>query len=128
MATPPRDVVERFLGELMNGSRPESAPDLLRNEPLLQRVSAFRAAFADLQVRVVQLVEDDRLVAVHLLATGTHTGPFQGGQATGRTWSSTCTAIYEVRDGRIVDFWINWDTLDILEQLHLVRRVDGASA
>jgi predicted ester cyclase len=128
MALSPISVVERFLAEVMNGGRPESAPDLNASEPLRQRVIAFRAAFPDLQVRIVRIVADERFVAVHLLGTGTHTGAFQGGLPTGRSWSSSCTAIYEVSDGRIVDFWVNWDMLDILEQLSVVRRAAGASA
>ena len=128
MAPSPVSVVERFLAEVMNGSRPESAPDLVASEPLSQRVSAFRAAFADLETRIVRLVANDQLVAVHLVGSGTHTGPFQGAAPTGRSWASSCTAIYEVADGRIVDFWVTWDVQNILEQLGVVRRAAEASA
>jgi predicted ester cyclase len=79
-------------------------------------------------VTPVRFVAEGRLVAVHVTATGTHQGPFQGGQPTGRAWSSTCTAIYEIDEHGIVDFWLNWDTLDILEQLRIVRRAAEASA
>lgn len=128
MSTRPRQVVERFIDEVLNGGRPASAPDLVASEPLLRRVNALRAAFADLHVRAARIVVQDRLVAVHLVATGTHSGSFQGTAPTGRAWSSTGTAIYEVRDGRIADFWVTWDTLDIAEQLGVVRRIAGASA
>jgi len=129
MRTPaPVDVVGRFLDEVMSGGRGDSVPDLLASEPLRDRVEAFRSAFADLRVRVVRMVAQDELVAVHVVATGTQTGAFQGAAPTGRSWSSSCTAIYEVRDGRIVDFWLNWDTLDIVEQLGVVQRAAGVSA
>lgn len=128
MTSSPTSVVERFLDEVLNGSRPESGPDLIATEPLRQRLAAFATAFPDLRVRAVRIVADDRLVAVHLVGTATHTGAFQGAAPTGRRWSSTCTAIYEVSDGRIVDFWVTWDTLDIVEQLGVVRRAAGASA
>lgn len=128
MTPSPIRVVERFLEEVVNGGRPESAPELIATEPLRQRVAAFGAAFSDLRVRSVRSVADDRFVAVHLVGSGTHTGAFQGAAPTGRRWSSSCTAIYEVSEGRIVDFWITWDTLDILEQLGVVRRAAGASA
>lgn len=52
----------------------------------------------------------------------------EGGDATGRPWSSSCTAIFEVDEGRIVDFWMTWDVLDILEQLRVVRRAAEVSA
>jgi predicted ester cyclase len=121
-------VVERFLDDVMNGGRPASASELIDSHPLRQRVDVLRAAFADLHVRTVRTVAQDGLVAVHLVADGTHTGPFQGAAPTGRAWSSSCTAIYQVEAGRIVDFWVNWDTLDIAEQLGIVQRAAQVSA
>lgn len=121
-------VVERFLDEVVNGARPESARDLVHSEPLRQRVAALRSAFPDLRVSVDRVVAEGRYVAVHVNGSGTHAGSFQGAPATGRFWSSTCTAIYEVDERGIVDFWMNWDMLDILEQLRVVRRAADASA
>jgi predicted ester cyclase len=47
---------------------------------------------------------------------------------TGRRWAATCSAFYRVVDERIVDSWMNWDLLGILEQLGGVRRAETASA
>lgn len=124
----PIAVVERFVVEVLNGGRPESASVLVANDPLRLRVQAFRSAFGDLNVRVVRALADGPLVAIHLAGSGTHTGTFQGTAPTGRSWAASCTAIYEVVDGRIVDFWVTWDMLDIAEQLGVVRRADRASA
>lgn len=125
---PPAAVVERYIQEVMNGSRPDSTRMLIGSEPLRQRAAVFRAAFPDLSVRVVRILAEDRLVAVHLVGNGTHRGTFQGILATGRSWSASCTAIYEVREGRIVDFWVNWDLLAILDQLGALQRAVTASA
>jgi steroid delta-isomerase-like uncharacterized protein len=121
-------VVARFLDEVLSGTRLESLPELVHSEPLRRRVEAFRAAFPDLHVTIHRVVADGRFAAVHFSGSGTHVGTFNGVPATGRSWSSTCTALFEVDDRGIVDFWINWDMLDILEQLRVVRRVAGASA
>lgn len=128
MTPTPILVVERFVAEVLNGGRPESASELVSSDPLRLRVQTLRNAFDDLHVRVVRVVADGPLVAVHLVGAGTHTGPFQGSAATGRSWATSCTAIYEVADGRIIDFWLTWDMLDIAEQLGVVRRADAASA
>jgi len=128
MTVAPIEVVERFVAEVLNGDRPESASVLVASEPLRLRIQAFRSAFADLHARVVRALTDGPLVAIHLAISGTHTGVFQGSAPTGRSWATTCTAIYEVADGRIVDFWVTWDMLEIAEQLGVVRRGDGASA
>lgn len=116
----PERVVDRFIDDVLNGGRPEAAPELVDNDLLRRRVAALRRSFLDLRVETVRMVRQRAMVAVHLVATGTHTGRFQGGEPTGRAWSSTATAIFEVRDGRIVDFWLTWDMLDILDQLGLL--------
>jgi predicted ester cyclase len=128
MTTAPSTVLARFLDEVLNGTRLESLPELVHSQPLRRRVEAFRTAFPDLRVTVHQLVVDGRFAAVHFSGSGTHIGTFHGVPATGRSWSSTCTALFEIDDRGIVDFWMNWDMLDILEQLRVVRRAAGASA
>lgn len=67
------------------------------------------------------------MVAVHLVGQGTHLGLFQGIPATGRRWSASCTALYRVHAGRIVDFWINWDELAILEHGGVARRAPASA-
>lgn len=128
MLPTPTAVVQRFLDDVLSGGRPESSHELVDSEPLRQRVEALRSAFADLSVDITQVVAIGRRVAVHLGATGTHTGPFLGARPTGRRWTSSATAIFEVHRGRIVDFWITWDTLAIAEQLGVVGRAEDASA
>jgi predicted ester cyclase len=53
---------------------------------------------------------------------------FQGCPATGREWSASCTAIYRIEHGRIVDFSDNWDWLGVMEQLGTIHRAATASS
>ena len=71
-------VVERFLDEVVNGARPESARDLVHSEPLRKRIAALRSAFPDLRVSVDRVVVEGRYVAVHFNGSGTHAGSFRG--------------------------------------------------
>jgi len=122
------DIVERFLLEVLSADGPARLEEVIWNEVLRQKVTALRAAFPDLRAEATLIARDGQMVAVHATATGTHCGFFYGVPPTGRRWSSSFTAVYRVADGRIVDFWENWDLLGILEQLGGVRRVAGASA
>lgn len=121
-------VVADFMDDILNGRRPDAPERLIDNDALVQRVTSFRAAFPDLQVTLHTIARDGELVAVHLVGRGTHLGLFQGIPPTGRPWSASCTAVYRVQAGRIVDFWINWDELSILEQIGGVARLAPASA
>lgn len=121
-------VVERYLAEVLNGADRGAADRLVGNESLKQRVAALRAAFPDLRVETQQLLADGDLAAAHLVGRATHAGLFQGCPPTGRAWTASCTAIYRVQDGRIVDSWVNWDLLAVMEQLGCVERVSTVSA
>lgn len=124
----PRKVVERYLEEVLVLGDPDAAVELIGNPVLRQRVDAFRGAFPDLALTLRHIVAEGPVVAVDLTAKATHTGPFQGVPATGRAWTATCSAFYLVDTDRIVDFWITWDLLTILEQIGGVERTALASA
>lgn len=124
----PKRVVERYLVEVLNGANPGSAAELISNGPVLERVAGFRSAFPDLSVDTRVVLAEGGLVAIHVVGRGTHEGLFDGCPPTGRTWTAACTAIYRIRDSRIADAWVNWDTLAILEQLGSVERAATVSA
>jgi steroid delta-isomerase-like uncharacterized protein len=115
------DAVERLIDEVLNGHDLASLDELVADETLKQRLRLFLEAFPDLRVDANLVVADGELVAVNLIARGTHKGTFQGVPPTGRRWAATCGAFYRVEDGRIVDGWVNWDLLGIFEQLGTVR-------
>lgn len=57
-------------------------------------------------------------------AAATHKGDFRGIAPTGKRWEATASAWYEVQDGKISDFWINWAWLAIMEAIGAVERVE----
>ena len=128
MAAESRAVVTAFVDDVLNAARPEALDGLVANEALAQRTAALRRAFPDLRVTVRAIACDGDIVAIHLSARGTHAGIFQGIPPTNRPWSASCTALYRVHGGRIVDFWATWDELAILEQIGGVARLAPASA
>ena len=115
----PRQVVELYLA---------GEDGLLADETLRQREDAFRSAFPDAEVTAEVVVAEGDLVSAHLTGRGTHLGTFQGCPPTGREWTASCTAIYRIESGRIVEAWINWDWLAVFEQIGGVERVETVSA
>lgn len=124
----PRDVVRRYLSEVLGGARPESADELLANDELERRTNRLRNAFPDLETETHVLLAEGGLVAAHFVGRGTHLGLYQGVPATGRAWEARCTAVYRIEGARIADAWITWDTLSLMEQLGAVERVATVSA
>ena len=79
----------------------------------------LRTAFPDLNVEVEHLVADDDDVAFAYTLTGTHTGPFQGFQPTGRSFRVRGMQISRFSDGKLIERWGSSDQLGILTQLGL---------
>ncbi len=53
-------------------------------------------------------------------ARGTHRAEFMGAAPTGREISYTGIDINRIADGRIVESWVQYDALGLLEQLGIV--------
>jgi len=65
------------------------------------------------------ICEDDR-VTVRWTWTGTHTKPFNGFGPTGRQYTNSGMAVFQLRDGKIVHAWLQTDRLGFLQQLGVV--------
>ena len=88
---------------------------------MVDLIRQIRAAFPDLcfAVQVGPIVDGDHL-AVRWVATGTYDGGFPGATAplgTGVTFTGNDTL--RVERGRIVEYWLNADTLLLVTQLQV---------
>jgi steroid delta-isomerase-like uncharacterized protein len=80
-----------------------------------------RAAFPDLRLRVLHLVEDGDICVGHGLFEGTHEGDFMGVPATGRRVSVPIADVVRFGDdGRAVEHWGVTDTGMMMQQLGVV--------
>jgi predicted ester cyclase len=128
----PRQVVRRFVEEYQTG-RDERAfeellhPDVLDHsrppgiapgaEGVRQQFEGFRAAFPDFRAEILDMLEDGDKVVTRKVFHGTHDGPFQGIEPTGRKVDIHVIDIVRVADGRIVEHWNCVDRLGLLAQL-----------
>jgi len=127
-----RDLVERFYREVINERKLGVIGELISDdfvhngerrgrEGQRQVYEAFLTAFPDLQTEIVEIVAADDLVAVHRRWTGTHSGTFQGLEATGRKVDFQSTAILKIHDGHIAAY------NGVLDMLALMAQLDAAS-
>jgi len=79
----------------------------------------MRSAFPDLHVEVehVTAAEDD--VAFAYTLTGTHSGPFQGHEPTGKSFSVRGVQISRFEDGLLAERWGSTDEAGLIKQLGL---------
>ncbi len=80
-------------------------------------IAAMLEAFPDLQIELEATLDCGESVAYRFRATGTHQGAFLGFQPTGRPMEIVGLGIDRLEDGRIVERWVQFDSLGLLQQL-----------
>jgi predicted ester cyclase len=90
-----------------------------------QAVRMFRTAFPDLTYVVEEELAERDLVMTRFSAPGTNRGPFLGAAPTGRVVAHTGFDLNRIKHGRIVESWLNYDALALLQQLGMVLPVKG---
>jgi steroid delta-isomerase-like uncharacterized protein len=96
------------------GGEPEPMVGLAAN---LAAEAHFRSAFSDVHWTLDDLIAAGDKVVVRRTWRVTHSGPFQGLPATGRTLTGTAIDIFRVIDGKIVEQWTESDNLSFMQQL-----------
>lgn len=123
-----RGVIERFLHDVLAGASANAADGMVADASLRQSLATYRRAFGPVEVTPNVVIVTGDHAAAHVSVRGTHCGYFQGLPPTGRPWIAACSAIFRLEGGRIVDSWVTWDTLAILEQIAPIPRPPGSSA
>jgi predicted ester cyclase len=111
-------VAEQVVAPGVVFTSPYTAEPARGREAFLAMITGLRSAFPDLSLAEHAVLGEGDLVATRWTASGTHTGgPFGGLAPTGRRFAITGMSMYRVADGRIVEGWVNDDSLAMLRQL-----------
>lgn len=112
-----RDVVD-------HDPAPDQAPGV---EGIQQFWTDFFTAFPDVTLEADPIVADDDHVTAVFTVSGTHSGPFQGHEATGNTFSVRGIQVARFDDdGLIVERWGATDQAGLMQQLGLADDSDTA--
>ncbi len=127
-STSPKEVVRYFLDEVRSGKSPERssqylAPEVLahqlnsENETTVSRnpedyaahVKDFQRIYGDYDFEVTELLADGDKVYARWKQTGCHIGPDGSTAPSGLPVIEIASAVYRVKDGKIVEYWIQID-------------------
>ncbi|UBV45259.1 ester cyclase (plasmid) [Deinococcus taeanensis] len=95
----------------------QETPDTNFRVHLKQVISMLRTAFPDLHFEIQHLLSDGDIVAMNSVMTGTHSGPFRGLPATGRSVRVRHMHFVHVVGGQGHDLWHLWDMPELMKQL-----------
>ncbi len=92
-------------------------PDPLDREGYRQVGAMFLAALPDLHLTLDDVIAEGDRVVTRMTERGTHQGEFMGIPPTGRQVAYTSISMDRIVDGTIVEHWVNFDALGLLQQL-----------
>ncbi|MGH3332692.1 MAG: ester cyclase [Nocardioidaceae bacterium] len=127
-----KELVRRLVEEVMNQRRLDVLAEIYTDRlagPARRWIEPFLASFADVEMRIVDLVAEGDRVVGRFLCSGTHVGEWLGQAATGRRFHDVPEVyIFTVREGRIAAAWGVEDTWGRLQQLGLTGDDSGRSS
>ena len=106
-----------------------STPDVGRGpEGEKKRAAIYRGAFPDLRLKIEDTVAEGENVVVRWSFHGTHKGELNGIAPTGKQINLTGLSLVRFSNNKIVEGWVNWDALGMMQQLGVVPEVGKAKA
>jgi len=106
-----------------------STPDLGRGpESEKKRVTLYRTAFSDLRLTVEDMIAEGETVVARWSCRGAHKGDLNGIAPTGKQFVISGVSIVRFAGGKMVEGWINWDALGLMQQLSVVPALGKAKA
>jgi steroid delta-isomerase-like uncharacterized protein len=96
------------------------SPGPMNLEGYKQYTASFDTGFPDTKHTILDQIAEGDKVVTRLTWHGTHTGNFQGIPPTGLQATMTGTNILRFENGKIVEFWGEFDALGLLQQLGVI--------
>lgn len=135
-----KKLTRRYVEELWNQGNLDLADELVADNSLYydpgtpgqyhgaagtrQIVALYRAAFPDVHYHITHLIAEDDEVVYRWEARGTHLGELLGIPPTGRQGNVSGIAILRFDNGRIVEKWLNWDSLGLMQQIGVIPSLE----
>jgi steroid delta-isomerase-like uncharacterized protein len=134
-------IVRRMTEEFYNQGNSESigqfyAASYVHHDPasphvrdrggLVESVRAFRAGCPDLYISTEELVAEGDLVTKRWTIHATHTDNLSGMPPTGKHITVNGLELFRLADGKIVEAWLGYDNLSMMQQLGVIPAPEQA--
>ena len=111
-------LIKSYLDALSGRNKtPELVAKYVADEGLTQHIAQVEAAFPAYELVAEQMLGENDMVVVRGVFRGVHRNAFAGIEPTGKSVSAGLIIIYQIRNGRIVSHWMQFDLFSLLQQL-----------
>jgi steroid delta-isomerase-like uncharacterized protein len=106
-----------------------STPDVGRGpESEKKRAILYRTAFQDFRLTIEDILSEGEMVTARWTCRGSHKGDLSGIAPTGKQFAISGMSITRFASGKMIEGWVNWDALGLMQQLGVVPELGKAKA
>jgi predicted ester cyclase len=77
---------------------------------------------------IEDMISEGETVTARWSCHGTHNGDLNGIAPTGKQFAISGITVARFNDGKMIEGWVNWDALGLMQQLGVVRDLGKAKA
>ena len=119
-----RDYFEALSGK----EKPTSVVEkYVTDEELKHHIALFEAAFPKYELVAEDMVAEEEKVAIRVTFRGTHLGELMGIAPTYKEVTASGMLIYRIIEGKIVEHWMSFDQLSLMQQLGVIPTPEPAA-
>jgi predicted ester cyclase len=112
-----RKFIEEYI-QAISRDKSEATIDKYVNDPALKgHIIIFEAGLPNYQLIPKDLIAEGNKVTIRFVVEGEHKGELFGVPATGRRVSIDGIIIYELADNKIVNHWMQADSVALMQQI-----------
>lgn len=109
------------------GHDPATPGDIRGIEGFKKFFHTYSSAFPDQRFTIEDLIAEGDRVVTRWTVEATHRGELQGIQPTQKRVRVTGVIVSRIEQGRVVEDYINWDALGLMQQLGVVPKSSRAA-
>ncbi|MCB0110689.1 MAG: ester cyclase [Caldilineaceae bacterium] len=106
-----------YFAALNQDKSPATVDKYVADEVLKHHIDLFETAFPGYQLTAKEMIAEGDTVFVRAGCTGVHNGDMSGIAPTGKSIDIEIALTYRIADGKIVDHWMLFDQLTVLQQI-----------
>ena len=96
--------------------------DVTGPEALKAHLAKGNSDFPEFQHVIEDMIAEGDKVAARFINHGIYNGEYAGKDTIGKKVSFTSTAIYRICEGKLLELWVDYDALGMLQQLGMELR------
>jgi steroid delta-isomerase-like uncharacterized protein len=121
------DLADHFFADTYLHHDPAS-PQVRNRDDLKQVLRSFLAGCPDLHITIDELLAEGDTVTKRWTYHATHTGDLSGLAPTGKRITMSGLELFRLDGGKIVECWLGYDNLSLMQQLGVIPTPEQAGA